>query len=84
MTQVTMSAACCCVCGAWLDEHDVHMFDVLTGDSALYCRDCAARHLLVCRECSVRYAQDGDGICSRCAAREYEEGWKHAWYGAAV
>jgi hypothetical protein len=84
MGQVAISMAYCCVCGAWMDEHDVYMFDTLAGDPGLYCRDCAGRHLLVCRECSVRYAESEEGVCSRCAAREHEEEQVHAWYGTAV
>ena len=71
----------CCVCSAWVDGHDVHMFDAPVGDRDVYCRDCAGRHLLVCRECSVRYA-DAGGVCSRCAAREsVEEDVEHACCG---
>jgi len=84
MTLMAISTESCCVCGASVDRHDVHMFDALRGDAGIYCRDCAGRHLLVCRECSVRYAESDEGVCSRCAAREHEEGQEHAWYGAAV
>ena len=37
--------------------------------SAVYCRGCAERYLVVCRECSGRYTVDG--MCEECAAREY-------------
>jgi hypothetical protein len=60
------------------------MFDALAGDPEIYCRDCAGEHLLVCRECSLRYAATDGGVCSRCAAREYEtqeEGREYAWCG---
>lgn len=74
-----MPAQRCSDCGEWVDGHDVHMFDGLE----VYCRDCAGRHLMICCECSVRYAHAGLGVCSRCAERVIREE-AHVWCSAAA
>jgi len=69
-----LSTTRCCVCNHSLSDRDLREFysmadEVVRGE--LYCRECADEHLFLCRECSGCYTVAEQGICARCAAREY-------------
>ena len=68
---LTLSSAVCCVCDHSLSVQELDEFRGRTDEclNEVYCRTCLEEHVMVCRECSVRFTSDG--ICEECASREY-------------
>jgi hypothetical protein len=64
----------CSLCDQGLTKQEMREFYSMADDELhgeIYCRRCAERFLVVCRECSGRYTADDRGLCSTCVAREY-------------
>ncbi len=70
----TLAQVTCCICDRHLTAAGLAAFRNAVGrmmHGEVYCRSCMETHLIACRECSVRYAVDTEGICADCASRKY-------------
>ena len=67
-----LSSVQCSLCDHPLMVRELEEFHSMADEplhSEVLCRACMEAHLVLCRECSVRYT--ADGLCESCAGRAY-------------